>query len=93
MIPEIRHEPDAHRFVADCDGHVAELQYAERDAATLDFHHTFVPPEFRGGGVAGVLTAHALDWARASGKKVRPSCPYVAAYLRRHPEYADLEVA
>jgi len=90
MDPVIRHDPEGHRFVADLDGKVAELRYAERDALTLDFHHTFVPPARRGGGVAGALAAYALDWARASGRKVVPSCPYVAAYLRRHPEYADL---
>ena len=90
MDQVIRHDPDGSRFVAECDAQVAELRYAERDAATLEFHHTFVPPAFRGRGVAGALTAGALDWARASGRRVRPSCPYVAAYLRRHPEYDDL---
>ena len=78
------------RFVADVDGKVAELRYREHDPDTLDFHHTFVPADLRGGGVAGALAGFALDWARASGQKVMPSCPYVAAYVRRHPEYADL---
>ncbi|MGD0483161.1 MAG: GNAT family N-acetyltransferase [Gemmatimonadales bacterium] len=86
----IQRDEAGSRFVADVGGQVAELRYSERDANTLDFHHTFVPAELRGGGVAGALAAYALDWARASGQKVMPSCPYVAAYLRRHPEYADL---
>ena len=86
----IRHDEAGRRFVAERDGQPAELVYAEVDARTLDFHHTFVPPALRGGGLAGVLVAHALDWARASGRTVVPSCPYVAAYIRRHPEYADL---
>jgi len=90
MDQVIRHDPDGSRFVAECDKQVAELRYAERGPDTLDFHHTFVPPAFRGRGVAGALSAGALEWARATGRKVRPSCPYVAAYLRRHPEYADL---
>jgi len=86
----IRHDPAGRRFVAERDGQVAELTYREHDARTLDFNHTYVPAALRGGGVAGALAAHALDWARASGRKVVPSCPYVAAYLRKHPEYADL---
>lgn len=86
----IQRDEAGHRFIADLDGQVAELRYAEHDAGTVDFHHTFVPAELRGGGIAGALTGHALDWARASGKKVLPSCPYVAAYVRRHPEYEDL---
>jgi uncharacterized protein len=32
----------------------------------------------------------ALDDMRARGLKVAPVCPFVAAYIRRHPEYADL---
>lgn len=93
MDPVIQHDPAGHRFFADLSGKFAELRYAERDDATVDLHHTFVPPDLRGGGVAGALAAHALDWARASGHKVLPSCPFVAAYIRRHPEYADIVAA
>ena len=90
MDAVIRHDAEGRRFLADLDGQVAELRYAERNAVTLDLHHTYVPPAHRGGGIAGALAAHALDWARATGCKVVPSCPYVAAYIRRHPEFADL---
>jgi len=86
----IRHEETGHRFVAELGGEVAELTYVEYDAGTVIFDHTYVPATLRGGGVAGTLTAHALDWARASGRRVVPACSYVAAYVRRHPEYADL---
>jgi predicted GNAT family acetyltransferase len=85
-----RHDVEGRRFVADLDGQVAELTYRELDARTLDFNHTFVPAALRGRGIAATLGAHALDWVRASGRTVVPSCSYVAAYLRRHPEYADL---
>lgn len=52
--------------------------------------HTVVPPEARGGGMAGRLVAGALAEARARGLKVNPACSYVDAYMRRHPEWADL---
>lgn len=86
----VRHDEAGHRFVAELDGQIAELTYVEHGAGTVDFNHTYVPPALRGGGIAGSLAAHGLDWARASGRRVVPSCPYVAAYVRRHPEYADL---
>jgi predicted GNAT family acetyltransferase len=38
------------------------------------------------------LTQHALEHARARGYRVVPSCPFVAAYVQRHPEYHDLRV-
>jgi uncharacterized protein len=44
----------------------------------------------RGGGIAGRLTAGALDLARSQGIKVIPRCPYVVNYIERHPQYQDL---
>ena len=54
------------------------------------FPHTVTDPRFRGQGVAGELVKVALDDARAEGKQVVPACSYVADYIDRHPEYADL---
>lgn len=52
--------------------------------------HTEVRPEFRGRGLAGRLAGTALEAARDAGLKVIPRCPYIADYIDRHPEYADL---
>lgn len=86
----IRHEPNAQRFVADVDGASAYISYRELPSGTLDLHHTFVPPAARGTGIASQLTAHALNHARALGVSVVPTCPFVAAFIRRHPEYRNL---
>jgi hypothetical protein len=90
MPRSIRHEAQSHRFVIDLEGATALLQYRELDAGTLDFCHTFVPVALRGGGIASQLTEHALRYARQRGYKVVPSCPFVAVYIERHPEYRDL---
>lgn len=86
----IHHEPDARRFVADLDGAAAYITYREIDGRILDLDHTFVPRPLRGGGIASQLTAHALEHARQHGLRVVPSCPFVAAYIARHPEYREL---
>jgi predicted GNAT family acetyltransferase len=52
--------------------------------------HTEVPEQYQGQGLAGKLATAALEWARASGLKVIPSCPYVSNYIGKHPEFADL---
>jgi predicted GNAT family acetyltransferase len=88
----IRHEPDAHRFAADVDGATAYISYRELPGRVLDFDHTFVPVAARGGGIASQLTDHALRYARAHDHAVVPSCPFVAAYIRRHSEFRDLLV-
>jgi predicted GNAT family acetyltransferase len=88
--PIVRHEPEARRFTANVGGKTAYLTYRELDARILDLEHTFVPREHRGGGMASQLTAEALDYARERGYKVVPSCPFVAAYIERHPEHRGL---
>ena len=52
--------------------------------------HVEAPMPLRGTGAAGRLMAGLLDRVRAEGLKVVPVCPYAAAYIRRHPQYADL---
>ena len=65
------------------------IQYTRAgDVVTLV--HTDVDPAFEGRGLGSVLVAGTLDDVRSRGKRIRPLCPFVAAYLRRHPEYADL---
>jgi predicted GNAT family acetyltransferase len=49
-----------------------------------------VRPEAEGKGVASELVRWALDDVRGRGLRIVPRCPFVAAYLKRHPEYADL---
>lgn len=89
----LRHEPARRRFLAEAAEGTGVLEYDVIDAATLDFRHTYVPPELRGRGIAGIVTQYALEHARANGLGVIPSCPYVARYFDQHPEYAALRRA
>ena len=57
---------------------------------TITFTHTVVPEAAEGHGIGSKLIAGALADARAHGLKVVPQCPFVAAYLDRHPEAAEL---
>ena len=41
-------------------------------------------------GLAGRLVRFCLDDIRAQGLRVDPACPFVAAYIRKNPEYSDL---
>lgn len=93
MKSSIQHDAEAGRFSTTIDGHLAEANYRLQPSAAgpvMHLVHTGVPPALQGQGVAAQLVAAALDHARSQGWRVRPVCSYVQAYMRRHPETADL---
>lgn len=51
----------------------------------MRIHHTEVPAELEGRGIAGRMVQQALDYAEAHGLKVEPWCSYVRSYMRRNP--------
>jgi hypothetical protein len=55
--------------------------------------HTEVPEALSGQGVGSRLVRGALDLIRAEGLMVVPSCSFVAAWIGKHPDYADLVAA
>lgn len=89
MADAVRDNTQRHRFELDAGGHVAFSNY-KRDGSTLTVLHTEVPKELGGKGIGSALVRGLLDIARAQGLKVVPLCPFVAGYIDKHPEYADL---
>src|SRR5690606_6889976 len=89
--PETRvvHEPERSRFQVTLGGGTAELRY-QRLGKTLVLVHTGAPPELEGRGIGGALVRAAFDHVRGHGMVVVPLCPFVRAYLKRHPECLEL---
>jgi uncharacterized protein len=87
--PDVVHHAIPGRFVAEVEGETAYLDYETTDG-TMHITHTVVPDAIGGRGIAGHLVRVALDHAREEGWKVRPVCSYAEAWMRRHPEYAEL---
>ena len=68
---------------------VAHSEY-ELAPGVITFLHTEVDPAFEGQGIGSALASSVLDDVRARGLRVVARCPFIAAYIRRHREYADL---
>lgn len=77
------------RFELTEQGMTAFADYSVEDGAVV-IPHVETPPALRGGGVAGRLMQGVVDHVRARRLKIVPVCSYAAAWLRRHPEHADL---
>lgn len=78
------------RFEAWVDGELAGVAEYIPLPGKVIMTHTEVDEAYEGKGVGSRLVAGALDRLRTDHRVVQPLCPYVAAYIRKHPEYADL---
>lgn len=87
---QVENNQAKNQFEASLDGKKALLKYEKEADGTLNLFHTEVPEEFEGRGVGGQLVKDALEQIRADHLKIIPSCPFVAAYIKRHPAYQNL---
>jgi predicted GNAT family acetyltransferase len=82
--------PDRSRFELLEDNAVAGyVRYTERDGARV-LVHTEVDQAHAGKGYGSRLARGALDLIRASGLPMVNECPFLARWIERNPEYADL---
>ena len=90
-VPAVRDNPAQLRYeLIDDDGDViGEIRY-RREPGAVALVHTEVDPAYEGQGLAGLLVEGALRDLRERGLRMIPICPYVHAWLRRHPDQADV---
>ncbi len=87
---QVQKNAERHRYEAIENGQViGTLEYRERGEA-MELPHTVVQPGHDGKGVGSTLARFALDDIGSVGRKVIPSCSFVAGYIQRHPEDAAL---
>lgn len=84
----VRHNVAQHRYELDTDHGVALAVYHEQGDSMV-FTHTEVPPVDEGKGFASRLVREALADARRRGYRIVPACSFIAAYVRRHPEFEE----
>ena len=87
---KIKNHPDKHRYEALIDGQLAGFCEYNLLTDAIMFTHTEVMPDFEGKGVGSAIAKHVLDAARSEGQHVIPVCQFIAGYIRKHREYAEL---
>jgi predicted GNAT family acetyltransferase len=86
---EVVHNPNENRFETWIDGNLSKLDYIQ-DEKNFVITHVGVHPSLRGQGIAGRIVEVSLMYSRENSLRVVPMCSYAAAFIRRHPEYAEL---
>jgi predicted GNAT family acetyltransferase len=71
------------------DRHAGYTEYLDHDGQRI-FNHTEIDSDFAGRGLAGALVSQALDRTREAGLRIVPICPFVAGYIQKHEEFADI---
>lgn len=85
MRAELKHENN--RFFKVVNDLEAEIEYEMLDSSTIEFYHTYVPPELRGKGLAQELIKAGLDYAIKNNFRIIPSCSAVQRFINMHEEY------
>lgn len=86
---DVRDNIALNRFELDVEGRLA-VTYYSKQGNIITFTHTEVPPELSGKGVGSALARGALENVRAQKLRVVAQCPFIAAFIGKHPEFADL---
>lgn len=86
---KIENNAVASRFEVAVEGGIAVLDYCI-EGDTVFLLYVEVPAAEQGRGIAGMLSRAALEFARDNLLKVVPRCPFIATYMRRHPELLRL---
>lgn len=90
MSVDVHHHSLLNRYEARVGDELAGIAEYHLSDGVLTFTHTEVGDAFKGQGVGSALARFGLDDARAQGLRVRPQCPFIAGWIKRHPDYADL---
>lgn len=89
-IPVVRRADQLHRYEILVDGELAGFtEYRDRGEQRV-FYHTEIDDAFAGQGLAFRLVQHALTDVRDTGHRAVPVCPYVAKFLTKQTEFADI---
>ena len=88
-MDDVVEKPDRNRFELALDGGTALVAY-RREGDRLVLIHTEVPEELSGQGIGSRLARGVFELIRESGRKAVVRCPFLQAWLAKHPEYDDI---
>ncbi|MFC4817955.1 MULTISPECIES: GNAT family N-acetyltransferase [unclassified Flavobacterium] len=78
------------RFELEVEGKVAFIEFILSNENIIFLTHTEVPRELEGKGVGSAIVSKTLDYIKENGYTLAPLCPFVASYIKRHPERKEI---
>jgi len=87
-IPLVKND-EKKRFEINIGGHYAFINFGEF-GNQIALVHTETNLELAGKGAATAVVEKTLHYIKDHIKSLMPFCPYVFAYIKRHPEWKDI---
>lgn len=89
---QVSDRPDREYYDITVDGTRVGLAAYELTGDVIAFTYTEIDDAHEGQGLGSTLARSALDDARSRGLRVRPVCPFIRGWIKRHPDYQELVV-
>lgn len=86
-MAQLKDNTQRSRFELETDGKLGIVEYQPIDNETIALTHTEIDPSQEGKGVGSKLVEEVLQFVEEQNLKVVPLCPFVSAYLKRHPDW------
>jgi len=84
---QIVDNPDSRRWEVRNGGEVIAFAEYRNTPGRITFTHTVVDPDYEGHGIGSRLARAVLDDSVARDLRITPVCPFIRAYVERHPAY------
>jgi len=66
------------------------ISYVELSNQVQNLYHTEIEPQFEGKGLGSLLVKNVLLYLQKEQVQIQPQCPFIRAYIQKHPEFSDL---
>lgn len=87
----LKQEDQRGAWVVERDGRtLAEMTYTQAGPGLIIIDHTQVDDSLRGTGTGRRLVHAAVRWARETGTRIMPLCPFARSVFDKEPEIADV---
>ncbi|MDL2265737.1 N-acetyltransferase [Parabacteroides sp. OttesenSCG-928-G07] len=81
---------EAGRYEFHIEGYIPLIDYRISDDGDIYLIHTEVPLALEGRGIGSQLVKEVLTDVKSRGLRLIPLCPFVAGYIKKHPEWRKI---
>lgn len=87
---ELINNESKHQYEFHLEGYTPKIEYIINNNSEIFLTHTEVHPALGGRGIGTQLVKKVLEDIKNKELKLVPLCPFVAAYIKRHPEWISI---